>query len=132
MLDTTICAFLLRGKFNLNEKLIAAGGFAACVLSEITVAELKYGAEKSTRAAENRRAVTDFIRCFEIVPISNCLDLFAHEKARLETAGTRLDDFDLLIGCSAVENNYIMVTDNEKHLARISNITIENWVERKA
>jgi tRNA(fMet)-specific endonuclease VapC len=120
----------MRGKYQLNEKLISIGGFSACVVSEITVAELKYGAEKSQRIEENRQIVNDFVEQFKVVPIGNCLDLFAREKARLEAMGTRLDDFDLLIGCSAVQNDYIMVTDNKKHLGRIADIVIENWIER--
>jgi hypothetical protein len=52
------------------------------------------------------------------------------QKARLTKTGNLIDDFDLLIGCSAVANNLIMVTDNVKHLSRIKNIVIENWVFR--
>ena len=41
-----------------------------------------------------------------------------------------IDDFDLFIGTTAVVNNLIMATENVKHLSRIENIKIENWVER--
>ena len=46
LLDTNICAYFLNGKFNLKEKIDKAG-FENCVVSEITIAELKYGVEKS-------------------------------------------------------------------------------------
>ena len=39
-------------------------------------------------------------------------------------------DSDLLIGCTAVANNMIMVTDNIKHFSRIYGIQLENWVNR--
>jgi tRNA(fMet)-specific endonuclease VapC len=45
ILDTDICVFTLRGKYELDRKIITAG-FQNCFLSEITVAELKVGAEK--------------------------------------------------------------------------------------
>lgn len=45
----------------------------------------------------------------------------------LESEGKRIDDFDILIGSTAVKNNLVMVTDNIKHLERIPNIKIENW-----
>ena len=32
--------------------------------------------------------------------------------------------------CTAVANQMIMVTENKKHLERIPNIEIENWVHR--
>ena len=38
MLDTNICAFILRGKFQLNER-VKAVGMENCYISEITVAE---------------------------------------------------------------------------------------------
>ncbi len=47
LLDTNICAYFLNGKFNLEAKIDKAG-FENCVVSEITIAELKYGVEKST------------------------------------------------------------------------------------
>jgi tRNA(fMet)-specific endonuclease VapC len=40
----------------------------------------------------------------------------------------RIDDFDLLIGTSAVYNNMVMVTYNTKHFERIYDIKIENWI----
>ena len=44
--------------------------------------------------------------------------------------GTPIEDLDLFIGCTAVANQMIMVTENKKHLGRILNIEIENWVHR--
>jgi tRNA(fMet)-specific endonuclease VapC len=45
--------------------------------------------------------------------------------------GKLISDFDLLIGCTAVENNLIMVTENIREFERIENIKLENWVNRK-
>lgn len=44
LLDTNICIFLLRGKYDVDKK-IDQVGLENCCISEITVAELKYGAE---------------------------------------------------------------------------------------
>ena len=48
----------------------------------------------------------------------------------LVKSGRMIEDFDLLIGCTAVANNMIMVTDNIKHFSRIYGIQLENWVNR--
>ena len=48
----------------------------------------------------------------------------------METKGERIDDFDLLIGATAIANGLTMVTDNVRHLGRIPDIELENWVER--
>lgn len=46
LLDTNICVFIMRGKHNLDKKLLDIG-IENCCISEITVAELLYGAECS-------------------------------------------------------------------------------------
>jgi tRNA(fMet)-specific endonuclease VapC len=53
--------------------------------------------------------------------------LYAKQKARLRKTGNMIDDFDLLIGCSALKNGLILVTNNENHFDRIENIRMENW-----
>lgn len=129
LLDTNICVFFLKGKYNLNLKLKQVG-LQNCCISEITLAELKYGAECSDRISENTEMIDDFAKELTIVPIFNSLDIYAKEKARLRKSGKMLDDFDLLIGATAVANKLILVTENERHLERISKIHIENWINR--
>jgi tRNA(fMet)-specific endonuclease VapC len=41
-----------------------------------------------------------------------------------------ISDFDLFIGCTSIENDLIMVTENVKEFGRIVNIKIENWIVR--
>ena len=128
LLDTDISVFYLRGKYNINSKLKEIIGYTNCFISEITLAELKYGAELSEKVEENMNSVNEFARQIGILPIFNSLDLYAKEKARLKRNGCLIDDFDLLIGCSSIKNNMILVTNNEKHFERIENIKIENWI----
>jgi tRNA(fMet)-specific endonuclease VapC len=103
-------------------------GYDNCFISEITLAELKYGAELSERVDENLRSVDEFSNNVGILPIFNSLDMYAKQKARLRKTGNMIDDFDLLIGCSAMKNGLILVTNNENHFDRIENIKIENWI----
>jgi len=131
LLDTDISIFYLRGKHSINNKLKEIIGYNNCFISEITLAELKYGAELSERIDENMHSVNEFARQVGILPIFNSLDLYAKEKARLKKSGDLIDDFDLLIGCSAIKNDLILVTNNERHFERIWNIKIENWIKSK-
>lgn len=64
-----------------------------------------------------------------ILPIIDALDIYAKEKTRLRKSGQSVDDFDLLIGASAVANDLTLVTNNEKHFERLENIAIENWTK---
>ena len=40
------------------------------------------------------------------------------------------DEFDLLIGVSAIENKLTLVTDNESDFQNLNDIKIENWFTR--
>lgn len=132
LLDTNICIFLLRGQHNIGKKLDEVG-LEHCCISEITVAELKYGAELGRRKGLKRRTeqLDEFLSTIQILPITDAIDLYASEKARLRLAGTPADDdFDLLIGCTALVNDLIMITENLKDFKNFCGIRVENWVER--
>ncbi|MDP3929786.1 MAG: type II toxin-antitoxin system VapC family toxin [Bacteroidota bacterium] len=127
LLDTNICIYFLKGKYNLREKFMKIG-VENCFISEITLAELKYGVQNSLRKDENNKALEAFLSGVKILPIFHSLDLYAIEKARLRKNGTPVDDFDLLIAVSAVHHNLIMVTHNRSHFEKVQKIILEDWV----
>lgn len=127
LLDTNICIYFLKGLFKLDKK-IENAATENCFVSEITIAELKFGAENSENQEKNRKTVDEFVRKFTIIPIYNSLDVYAKEKARLRKKGTPLDDFDLLIGATAISNNLTLVTRNISDFERLEEIEIENWI----
>ena len=126
LLDTNICIFYLKGRFQLAQKLERVG-LENCFVSEVTIAELKFGAENSEKVVLNRQIVSQFQTNMQIIPIFGALDLYAREKARLRKLGTPLDDFDLLIGTTAVANGLIMVTHDTDHFRRLQGIELEDW-----
>ncbi len=52
LLDTNICIHFFRGKFDLIEKFESIG-VKNCAISEITLAELVFGAESSENTQKN-------------------------------------------------------------------------------
>ena len=126
LLDTDVSINYLRGSAGIIRRVQTIGSTNLCI-SEITVAELKYGAAKSNRPEYHQRQVDSFCAKFEIVPIFQALDIFAFEKTRLEKIGQRLDDFDLLIGVTAIRYRLVLATNNVKHFERIQHLTVENW-----
>ncbi len=126
LLDTNICIFYLKKRFQLVDK-IKQVGLTNCFISEITLAELKFGAENSDKIEQNRLMIRQFQEMTQVVPIIGALDLYAQEKARLRKMGAPLDDFDLLIGTTAIANGLVMVTNNTKHFERLRGIELEDW-----
>jgi predicted nucleic acid-binding protein len=45
----------------------------------------------------------------------------------LEHTGQRVDQFDLLIGATAMHHELTLVTSNLKHFERMQGLEIENW-----
>lgn len=129
LIDTNICIFYFKGKYNVNKKFKQIG-LSNIYISEITVAELLFGAFNSKYIDKHLEEVRDITSLFTVVPIYPSLKTYASEKAKLQKQGMLIDDFDLLIGSTAVHNDMVLVTDNYKHLSRIEGINIENWVER--
>jgi len=131
LLDTNIVVFLLRGREEIARK-IEKAGFENCFISEITKAELLAGYYKSIlKGSASNPRLLDFLDEISVVPVSAAIDTYSYELARLQLDGKSIDDFDLLIACSAVAGNYTLVTDNISHLARVKGVVIENWVKRK-
>jgi tRNA(fMet)-specific endonuclease VapC len=130
LLDTNICIHFFRGKYGVTERFETAKA-ENCAISEITLAELVFGAENSERPIQNHKLIEQFLEIVTVIPIFDSIMLYGKEKARLRKAGTTISDLDLFIGCSAVENDLIMVTENKSEFERISNIKIENWVDRE-
>lgn len=68
LLDTNICIHFFRGKYNLIDK-IDNVGLRNCAISEITLAELVFGAENSENPSKNYEIIDKFSEQVAIIPI---------------------------------------------------------------
>jgi tRNA(fMet)-specific endonuclease VapC len=127
LLDTNVCIAILKNNLEVFKRVLAVGQ-SHCHISEITIAELFYGAAKSGKAS-HFDDIIKITRLFDVIPMYTSLRRYGIVKAALEKQGRRLDDFDLLIGTTALENDMVVVTANVKHLGRIPGIMVENWEE---
>ena len=127
LFDTDICVFRLRRQFNIDRRLVQIGKRNCCI-SEITIAELRFGAERSNQREEQTRLIDAMYDVFTVLPITHAIRLYAAEKARLWSIGQKLADFDLLIGATAVYHGLVLVTNNMKHFERMQSLQLENWM----
>lgn len=82
LLDTNICVFFLRGELKLDE-IIKEKGKENCFVSEITIFELRFGAENSENISKSHKAIDLFISGISIIPIYGSIKKYAKEKVRL-------------------------------------------------
>jgi len=93
--------------------------------------ELYYGAYKSQKVESNLAKVKKIEISLEIIPVSQELvEIFSLLKSNLEKRGKPIDDFDLILASTALSQNMVLVTNNEKHFKRIKGLELENWSEK--
>lgn len=127
LLDTCVCIALFKGEPSVVEN-IRRVGIDKCKISEVTLAELFFGAFKSGRK-EHFDDVDLIKNLFEQYPITDSLREYGDIRWQLEHAGNRIDHFDLLIGATALHKDLTVVTGNVNHFSRIPGLRIENWMK---
>ena len=125
MLDTNAVIEMLHGNRNVIEQ-IEHQGLQNCCISEVTIAELYYGAVKGGNT-KNLEDVEIIERLFEIIPLYPAYLEYAKIRHDLVSKGLGIDTFDMLIGASAIQLGCTLITHNRKHFERIPNLQIEDW-----
>mgnify|MGYP002868980773 CR=1 FL=1 len=98
--------------------------------SEITVAELIYGAYNSKNFEKHYREAMWLKNNIEIYPISDALDDYGDIRFATKRKGNPIGHFDLLIGATARHYDLTVVTDNMKDFSPMPGVRVENWTER--
>jgi tRNA(fMet)-specific endonuclease VapC len=127
LLDTDTCIYFLNREKSIVNKMnvIPVNDMA---ISIITIAELQFGAFNSHKIAENMERIKYLRSIINTINLNTKItEEYAEIKSNLRKSGAPIDDFDILIGATAIVNNLMLVTNNVQHFSRIKNITIENW-----
>ena len=128
LLDTNVVIYVLKRRpirvleiFNKNTNRMA--------ISNITLSELIYGAEKSIKIDKNLEAIEDFISHLEVLPYdAKASQHYGQIKAGLEKKGKIIGENDIHIAAHAISQGLILVTNNLKEFKRAPNIALENWI----
>jgi tRNA(fMet)-specific endonuclease VapC len=131
LLDTNIAIYVMRQtpqgvleRFKENS--------SAMALSSISVAELMFGAEKSSAPARNLAAIDEF--CSELEVLEYGWSAAAHYgniRATLQQAGTPIGNNDLHIAAHARSRGMTLVSNNLREFVRVPGLLMENWVENR-
>lgn len=127
LLDTDVWVEYFHNRNGVKEKL-QQYAFSDIFVSEISIAELYYGALHSKNVEKHLKEVYELEDTFEVVPISECLMDYAEMRNNLSVNGLSVGQFDLLIGATARHFNLTMVTHNVKHFQKLQGLTLEDWI----
>ena len=130
LLDTNIVIYVIKRRpievlaaFNNNVTRMA--------ISAVTLAELLHGAEKSSQPSSNLAVVEDFCSRLVVLPYTEkAAQHYGAIRAALEKIGQPIGVNDLHIAAHARSEGLVLVTNNEKELAKVPALQIENWVDK--
>jgi tRNA(fMet)-specific endonuclease VapC len=126
MLDTDTVSFALRGAGEVGTRLARHKRTELC-LSAVTVAELRFGANKRG-SRKIHRAIDAFLSGVEVLAFDvAAADRFGIVAAGLAGDGTPIGHLDTMIAAHALAAGATLVTNNQRHFAKVSGLRIENW-----
>lgn len=99
--------------------------------SEVSIAELTYGALHSNAVEKHLREPKEIEESFTVLPIN---EGWARSHAEIRQAlacqGLKAGDFDILIAVTARQYGLTVVTHNMKHFGKMPGIQCVDWVEK--
>lgn len=130
MLDTNVCIYIINKRSPQAIKKLLKLKPSDIYLSSITLAELRYGIEKSQHRDQNRKALEEFIQAFNIVSFDTEASLHYGEiRVDLEKRGKIIGPLDMLIAAHARSLHVTLVTNNKKEFERVPHLKITDWYE---
>lgn len=129
MLDTNICIYIIRKKPVHVFERFQQQDIGNISISSITLAELEFGIEKSSKKDQNRIALAEFLAPIEILPFhDSAARIYGIIRNELQSKGALIGPYDLLIAAHAIACNATLITNNMKEFIKIPNLLCENWV----
>lgn len=128
LLDTNICIYLIKKRpIQVFQRLEKVDIFEIGI-STITLGELEYGINKSSKPNQNKIALTEFVTPLELLPFTSQAALeFGKIRWDLERRGKIIGQLDMLIAAHALSMGCTLVTNNVREFKRINGLKIENW-----
>jgi tRNA(fMet)-specific endonuclease VapC len=128
LLDTNVCIHIIRRQPQVVLRRFENYGVGEVGVSSVTVAELRYGAEKSSRPEQNLEALGRFLLPLEVLAFGEeAAAAYGRVRAVLERAGTPIGPLDTLIAAHAVSISVTLVTNNTREFRRVPGLEVEDW-----
>lgn len=132
LIDTDILSFYLKG----NQKVIknfqdylSENNSAGINISEITYFEILAGLEYRNAAKQIEMFEKFILKCNVIKLSTLSIRFSAIQYGKLRRKGIIIGTPDLLIAGIALANDYILVTNNQKHFKPIDRLDTTNWTK---
>ena len=97
--------------------------------SEVSIAELTYGAVHSQNVEKHIKEPQIIKENFQVLPIvKDWINDYVEIRHALATKGLRIGEFDIFIAVTALRYGLTVVTHNTKHFGKIPGLQCVDWV----
>ena len=127
MLDTNIVIYTIKNKPTKVRETFKKHADQMCI-SSVTLMELIYGAERSSRPEENLKTIEGLAARLDGFPYED--EAAAHTgqiRSDLAKVGKPIGPYDNMIAGHARSRGLILVTNNENEFKRVSGLRLINW-----
>lgn len=127
LLDSDICIYAMKGRNRaLTERFAAHDGRMA--ISDVTVFELYYGAERYDDPQQRFSVIESLVARLEVLPFDSKAARHAGQiRATLERKGQMIGGYDVMIAAIARSQGLVLATNNVREFARVEGLRVEKW-----
>lgn len=125
LLDTNVYIHAMKnvGSVRRNLQRRSVGEVAT---SAVTLAELLYGAEKTSNPDKSRAAWVAVLEPYAVLDFDSS-SAVEHARIRYLLRQNPIGERDLLIASIAISNDLIVVTNNTQEFGRVPGLECEDW-----
>ena len=100
-------------------------------VSSITLAELRFGIEKSRQRDVSHRVLQMVVDALNVIPFdANAAQMYGSVRAGLEAQGKPIGPLDTLIAAHALSLDLTLVTNNVREFSKVRRLRVENWITK--
>ena len=127
VLDTNTLIYFFKGIGNVSKHMLAQSP-SELAIPTVVLFELEVGIAKSTSPRNRKSQLQEITSLVNVLPFGIAESKSAAQiRVKLEKQGLPIGPYDVLIAATALANNMILVTHNQKEFGRIESLKIEDW-----
>ena len=127
VLDTNTLIYFFKGLGDVSKHMLAQSP-SELAIPTVVLSELEVGITKSTSPRKRKSQLQEITALVNVLPFGIAESKSAAQiRVKLEKQGLPIGPYDVLIAATALANNMILVTHNQKEFGRIEELKIEDW-----
>jgi len=127
VLDTNTLIYFFKGLGDVSKHMLAQSP-SELAIPTVVLSELEVGITKSTSPRKRKSQLQEITALVNVLPFGIAESKSAAQiRVKLEKQGLPIGPYDVLIAATALANNMILVTHNQKEFGRIEDLKIEDW-----